>query len=189
MPTIAFSDGFMSGSATTFMGRFMSYGVNNNSSDLTVQGLLSRGNAAAGAPPSKACAIALMKGAVPTDFTGLTTFGSRSADILCQWIYAINTNNLSPSVPNTNPAVITSDFVAATASGTATWFWWRTVAAANIGSQPNWSSSSTLYDQIIGTVGTVGSGSDLEIPSTTITSTQLLRILNLRLQLPSTYNY
>lgn len=188
MPTIAFSDSFMSGSSTTFMGRFMAYNVQNNGSVYALLAAGPDGNQQGQAPAGQ---ILLMKGTVPTDFSSLTSYSNRSADVLAQWNVGTRPggNNFTVSTPNTNPAIISTTFVAATASGTATWFWWisRLLYSSSSVNPPY--LNSPLPSQIVGTVGEVGSGSDLEISSTTITTNQLLRILNLRLQLPSTYTY
>lgn len=195
MPTIAFSDAFMSGSASTFMGRMMTYNLQDSSS----YGLLPAGGSGfTGFFP--AAYLAIMKGTVPSNFTSLTSYTSRSADELCSWWVTPGTggpshgfgNYFTPtaSTVNANPNTIETIYNSATASGTATWFWWMTRGyrgyTASFG---NSSWNDTLSCQIIGTIGTIGSGSDLELPSTSITSGQLLRIVNLRLQLPSTYVY
>lgn len=179
MPTIAFSDAFMSGSASTAMGRFVNYRAISNFSGNT-NGLWT---SYAPGSLSQACQITIMKGTVPVSTASLTSFADRSADILITYDSAAD--NLSPSATTyfLNPGVFTSVFVSAAASGTATWFWW-TARPAN-GNSP----SNTLNQQIIGTVGVTGSGSDLEISSTTITAGQLFRIVDLRLQLATSYNY
>ena len=194
MPTIAFSDGFMAGSSTTLMGRVITYNTDSG-------GLLGGGPATSSSNlNAPAVIISLMKGAVPTNFSTLTGWSSRSADVLVSWAIrtasstttlgsnAINNFTPSASTVNVNPNTIETTYAAATASGTATWVWWVT---RNWGRPASGGSTYTdvLYSQIIGTVGTIGSGNDLELPSTTITSGQLLRVVNLRLQLPSTYNY
>lgn len=186
MPTIAFSDAFMSGSASTYMGRLMAYNsINNN-------GLLSPGSDGwSGYRP--AGYLMLMKGTVPTDFTGLTAYSSRSSDRLCSWVIANgDTNNFSPSASsvNSNPNTIETGFVAAEFSGTATWFWFFTRGWAPY-VYPTYPSgySDTIYSQIVGTVTATGGGGDLEIASTTITANQLLRVMNFRIELPSTYTY
>lgn len=200
MPTIAFSNGFMAGSSGTLMGRVISYGS-------TGVGLLPGGGAGAYSY-APAVILSLMKGTVPSNFSTLTSWASRSADVLVSWAIRndsrYNTtypavNNFSPSAStvNLNPNTLETTYVTAGAapaagvSGTATWFWWVTRDWYPYGSFVGEGGQyrDNIYQQIIGTVGTIGSGSDLELPSTTITSGQLLRVVNLRLQLPSTYNY
>ena len=183
MPTIDFSQNFIQSQTTSVMGRMYNWEQNPNGSITaglwTIPGSFSQ--------TYSYCAIYIMKGTVPTDITTLTAFSQRSADVLVTWDLPFGgTNDLSPS--NTtyylNPSVITSIYVAAGASGTATWFWWLTRATSDTRPQ-----DSPLYQQIIGTVGDTGSGNDLEISSTSVVSGQLYRINNLRLQLPRTYTY
>ena len=128
--------------------------------------------------------IHLMQGVVPTDLSTLTSYSVRSADILVSWYnfnYG-NSNNLSAFHINissyTTPCIISSSYVAATASGTATWFWWT---VRNIPSSGNMTGGTTLHHQIVGTVGTTGSGADLELPDVNITSGENYRFLNLRI--------
>jgi hypothetical protein len=85
-----------------------------------------------------------------------------------------------------NPAVISTQYVAASASGTATWFWW--IVPPTLGSG-NRDTAATPIHQIIGTVGATGTGSDLELVSTTITAGEQYRILNLRILFPTTWTY
>jgi hypothetical protein len=125
-----------------------------------------------------------MKGTVPSDLSSLTTFSSRSADALVNW-YNFNFNNsnnpatLHISVSSyVTPVILSSAYVAAEASGTATWFWWT---VRNIPNSGNYSTGNTLHHQVVGTVGTTGSGADMELPSTSIVSGQNYRFLNLRI--------
>lgn len=182
MPTLEFSENFMqsSASANNVMGRIVNYraifdfGTNINAGLWTNY---------AGGWASQACQITIMKGVVPTNITALTSFADRSADVLITYDSAAD--NLSPSATTyyLSPAVFTSVFVTASASGTATWFWW-TCRPAN-GPTPQ----NTLNQQIIGTVGLTGGGDDLEIPNTSIVAGQLYRISDLRLQLPRIFVY
>ena len=123
--------------------------------------------------------INIMKGTVPADFTTLTAYSSRSADILMSYNPY---NNAAVTVNSTsNPAIITGN-VAATAAGVATWFWLTT---RKIGSG---APTDTLVHQMIGTVGMSGTGSDLEINNTTVVSGTVYRISNLRINFPTTFN-
>lgn len=127
--------------------------------------------------------IGIYQGTVPTDFSGLTTPTSRSADLLVQWD-STNSNNFSMSINVTvNPAIINSAYQVATASGTATWFRWYTRVSDGGFVTPY------VATQIIGTVGATGSGADLEIPSTAIVSGRAYRIQNLRILFPSSWSY
>lgn len=185
MPTIAFSENLMqsSASSTNIMGRTISLGVQ-------------RGGQNAGLWPNPDYGsntafpqFHIMKGSVPSNLSSITSFSTRSADVLLSWAATMPFNqspgNFTPSTATyyLNPAVFTSSYKAASASGTATWFWW-TVRAAPFNELQN-----TLFQQIAGTVGVTGSGADLEISSTTITENALYRLFNFRLQFPTTFNY
>lgn len=182
MPTIAFSDNFMSG-AGSVMDRLMSYNVVTNNNNL-INGLLSNGGVfnSSGMEYLRGGVISIMKGTVPTNFNSITDYSSRSADVLVQW--TILNGNFPAASTTTNPAVITSSFVSAIESGTATWFWWITRGQRGGGLYNN-----EIFEQIAGTVDVTGSGADLEIASTSITSGQLFRLTDLRLQLATSFNY
>ena len=73
----------------------------------------------------------IMQGTVPTDFTTLTTFNARSADLLITYtpdpqITPNLSNQFLPTVQAATPMVLATSYVDATATGTATWFWWMT---------------------------------------------------------------
>lgn len=180
MPTIAFSDNFMFGSSSTVMGRLMSYNEQVYNQNNTT-GLMSWGDFANGIF-ARAGLVCIMKGTVPTNFTTLTDFSSRSADVLVQW--SVPGGQFTAS-PTTNPASFSSSFAAASASGTATWFWWMSRGYRS----PSSGFNNTIFEQIVGTVGVTGSGADLEISSTSITAGQLFRVIDLRLQLATSFNY
>jgi len=127
-----------------------------------------------------------MKGTVPVNFSTLVNFNARSADVLVTYItQSLAPGDFSPTVSTTNPSTIATNYVVATATGTATWFWWT--QRATVGGNVN--GTDALVHQVIGTVGTIGSGADLEISSVSITSGSAYRILNLRLNWPTTWVY
>lgn len=125
--------------------------------------------------------INIYQGTVPTDFSTLTAFNSRSADVLVS--FNTTTAGLFTSTVNTstNPSLIATAYQNASATGTATWFRWFTYNGT--------SGSNALIHQIIGTVGATGSGADLEISSTSIVSGRAYRIQTLRIQFPSSFTY
>lgn len=135
--------------------------------------------------------IAIMKGAVPTDFTGLTTFGARSSDLLVLFDASgltseTHANQFATSQATANPAIFTSTYSTATGSGDATWFWWftTTTAAGNV-----FSDATTIYNQIIGTVGATGSGADLIIPSVSVAAGDSIRVYDFRIQIPTSWTF
>lgn len=131
--------------------------------------------------------ILVMKGTVPSDFTTLASINSRAADILIR--YSTQFNSLADFVTSqvtVNPANISTQYRAAQASGTATWLWWVVIPTLPSG-EPN--DASGLLHQVIGTVGLPLSGADLEIPTTNIATGEQYRIVNLRVQFPTSWNY
>lgn len=128
--------------------------------------------------------IKIMKGIVPTDFSTLLLSTTRASDVLVNFLTGFYDasipgirDNLTPSSTASNPIIISTNYISATSSGLGTWFWVQQFDSTN------------LLQQIIGTVGTVGSGADLEIPDTNIVSGNAYRILNLRLQFPTTWTF
>lgn len=123
--------------------------------------------------------VKIMKGTPPVGFSGLTQTTSRSSDVLVT--FTMDDTDVFEKFSNfeTNPVVIETTYQQASASGTATWFWW-VVTETDPG-------SNIIGHQIVGTIGTVGSGSDLEMLSTTIESGKYYRVSNLKFLFPNTY--
>jgi len=137
----------------------------------------------------------IMKGAIPTDLSAITNFSDRSADVLCafdatHWSSVNNVNDFANSQVSVRPAIINSVYNVASQSGQATWFWWVVrYWAGNHFVNSTAEGLPCFVHQIAGTVGTSGSGADLELPSTDIISGQTYRVYNFRVQLPSTWTY
>jgi hypothetical protein len=133
--------------------------------------------------------LCIMKGTVPVNFSTLTSFNAQSANVLVTFDSSANTgggaNNFIGTQDNSNPMVITTTYINAIASGTATWFWWFTSLANNTA----WNNSDLPANQIVGTVGITGSGADLTLPSVAITSGNPYRIVNYRLQIPTEWTF
>jgi hypothetical protein len=127
--------------------------------------------------------IAIYKGTVPTDFSTLTAYNSRSTDVLVSYTGARTSNFISSSSFSSNPVIINSLFQAATASGTAAWF--RLCTHSGFSTGP----ANLIMHQIVGTVGATGSGADLEMGDVNIVSGRNYKISNLRIQFPSVWNY
>jgi hypothetical protein len=121
--------------------------------------------------------IQLMKGSVPTDFSGLTSPTSRSSDILAAWSTGTGTWTYSNPVTNGDGiARIDSPYVTASSSGIASWFWWYNVDRFD-----------RILIQLAGTVGT--SGTDMVMGDTTIIAGANYRFLNLKFDIPTEYTY
>jgi len=130
--------------------------------------------------------IFLMKGIVPSSFTEIPKISSRSSDILC--IFSSGYNNpadFTGSQCSVNPIVINTTYVAASASGTATWFWWATMPILS----STFNFSMNIVHNLYGTVGELYSGADLELNGTNIIVGQLYRISGLRLQIPTLWTF
>lgn len=125
----------------------------------------------------------IYKGTVPSNFSTLTTYDSRSSDILLSYESRLVNDFNEASVYTTNPAVINTEYKSSylSRSGTATWFRWF--------SYVNDASTYPLVHQIIGEVGTPGSGKELVISSTNITASGLYKIGKVRLNFTSTFVY
>lgn len=124
----------------------------------------------------------IYKGTVPTDFSTLTAYDSRSSDILLSYETRLVNDFLESSVLDVNPAVINTEYKTSylSRSGTASWFRWFSYLDT---------SPYPLIHQIIGEVGVPGTGKDLNISSTNITSSGLYKIGRLRLNFSGTFVY
>lgn len=97
--------------------------------------------------------------------------------------FANNTNSIANSGNFRNSSInndilnFSTEFVAAPASGLATWF----CLYHDI--------NNTIGNFITGSVGITGSGADIEIPDTNITTGELYRILGWKLKFPSSWEY
>lgn len=127
----------------------------------------------------------LMKGTIPSTPT-LANVNARLSDVLVRFRHSGGLEWNTYSIVSSNPVSLTSQFVTAGASGTASWFWWVVVAAMN--SSPG-DDGQALTHQVIGTVGLTGSGADLEMVSTAITAGEIYRIANLKILFPSIWTY
>ena len=152
-----------------------------SSSPSALSGLLPAANTGSG---QLAGQILLMKGTIPAA-PNLGAVSARSSDILVRFRQSLSYDWNGYSNFNTNPVSMTSQYSAAQAGGTATWFWW----VVNIANSPPGDDSTGMYQQAIGTVGLVGSGADLEMGSTNIVNGQQYRIANLKINFPSLWTF
>lgn len=153
-------------------------------------GILNGGSNGNLGPYAEVSYLHLMQGTVPTDLTTLTSVSSRSTDILATFTTMDGTTNpegdFLPTQTTINPAVIETHFKSALASGTVTWFWLVTASCTNdaYGIQLD-----PIIHQIVGTVGATGSGMDLELPDTNIITGQQYRIVNFKIQFPTSWTF
>ncbi len=187
MPTIEMSAGFVQPYVSRMftLGTIISSSANGTSAVLATTsaattGLLNSGDNQFGWSNTL---FYIMKGTPPVDFSVITTMASRSADILMTFKTAnLNAGDFLPTNVNVNPAIIQTNYVNASVTGTATWFWWTQQAYA-------YPTSNYPILQVMGTVGTIGSGADLEIPNVNIVSGTPYRVSNLRLSFPTTWTF
>ena len=130
--------------------------------------------------------IYIMKGTAPTSFSALTSYSAGpTSDILCYFNSSTDFSSVSTA---DNKFVMSTSNKVATASGTATWFWAIGPAEYNTFSfGAGITSTAPLCQQFIGSVGATGSGADLEITSTSLTSGQAYRITGLTINISPTY--
>lgn len=158
-------------------------------------GMLCGSNTPDNNPVYASAMINIMQGVVPTDFSTLPVYSSRSSDVLVSLTTPYG-DSLGPDgviqetqyfnmvTTGTNPVIINTIYKNAIASGAATWFRWMVVTRPTFASIPD-----TMLHQIIGTVGVSGSGADLEMDDVNVVSGQPYRISSLRVTFPSFFTY
>jgi hypothetical protein len=127
----------------------------------------------------------LMKGVPPT-YNELNTILSRTSDVLVTFSPQSLTNPNMWVNNGETPSILlqSTDLASASASGTATWLWWHSGSNTGLG------TGGVPYIQAIFTVGTPGSGSDFEMPTTDIVSGRGYKLINgPRLTMATEFNY
>lgn len=125
----------------------------------------------------------IMKGVKPIDFTGLTKYEDRSADVLAQ--FSVNQSHFVMTKSG-NVATISTTYNNASSSGLATWFW---LITRQWNYYTGYYANTLLIHQTMGTIGLPGTSSDLELQDTNIVSGQPYRILNLGLRFPTSWTF
>lgn len=125
----------------------------------------------------------LMKG-TPITVPNSANVLARNSDTLVEWN---NYYTQWTTTVNTNPVIINTPYTAATQSGTATWMWWFVKTWS--GGYVSQNNANAFIHEAVGTVGGAGSGADVELTYPNIVSGVSYRILNLRLQLPTSWTY
>lgn len=124
--------------------------------------------------------LRIMKGAYPTSWADLTSTTSRSADTLMEFSNVGNViSSISTLTPTSGPCIINTPLVAATQSGTASWFWAYTL----------WNGTDMGFRWLGTSITTIGGGGDLEIETLSIVSGTNYRISNFRIDFPATWTY
>lgn len=122
--------------------------------------------------------LRIMKGTKPTDFSGMTNGAtSYASDVLIDFKNdGTSTNDaLTPSTATNNVFTLNTEIRTAAATGTATWFWWVMYSSA---------TTTTILNQVMGTVGLIGSGADIEIPNVNILAGNPYRISGVKWYVP-----
>lgn len=136
--------------------------------------------------------IKIMKGTKPTDFTGFVDSTSYSSDTLVTFYgYQSGGSDLGTLhyTATANPFVMYSDYAEATGTGIATWFWSYTRFGGTSNTGPNFTGTRLVRRAMIGTVGLVDAGEDLEFNDVNIIAGKLYRVINLKIQVPTTYTF
>ena len=174
MAKIEFSQGFMSGLPARILKNTVA-----NTIDIQNLGLLSYSNFYP--HPQTYPYFSIFKGTKPSIATFKTNYASlMTNDCLLKFIHDLSNGptELSPTVIS-NPIVISSIYKAADKSGDAAWFclYRRYV------------NNSVQDHAILGDVGLIGSGADLELPDLNIVAGNIYRIDNFKINLPSSWEY
>jgi hypothetical protein len=120
-----------------------------------------------------------MKGTKPT--APLGTFAASVPDLLVEF----RTYTYEISAVGGNPYTISSGFKTASQTGLATWF----IIILDTASGGDPVNTNVIEQQVIGTVGVIGSGEDMVISNTSIVSGNQYRIYNLKLSIPESWTY
>ena len=135
--------------------------------------------------------VAMYSGTPPTDFSGLTDSNSTAGGtILWYKQESVESNtHWSITIPTNATVTLTTGFEQAVATGTASWFriWGTGDGVAN--STDSHDMVANHRSQLVGTIGTEGSGADLILPTTNIVSGKYYRIQNLKFNLPTDFTY
>jgi hypothetical protein len=123
----------------------------------------------------------IMQGSIPADVNNIAT-NIPTSNVLLTWS---STPYASNSYFANQNEIVTMNlpFVAASSSGTASWFYLKTHPYSGT------AISATQNHGIIGTVGVIGSGADLEIAATNIVSGNQYRIVNFKMAFPYYLDY
>lgn len=158
--------------------------------------LASMGNASTGGSGNWSIGhICVMKGTMPANVNTITSYASMSADVLVSFPAKIGRNGTYLFDAPVNAGTLTNTWVDvgtkytnASATGTATWLWifGRQITAFSTSA---FTYGDAVYNSVIGSVGLAGTGSDFEMANINIITGQPYRVNNMKLTLPSVYNY
>lgn len=134
--------------------------------------------------------LTIMKGSRPTSISQIsptmkgTEVNSRLTDALL--VYESASGHFSPAQLAVNPVIFSTIFVPARLTGTATWFWLRNYGGSGI---PYGGPGIFIGQSVIGTVGLLGSGADLEMADVNVLSGDNYRISAMKLEFPTSWEF
>jgi hypothetical protein len=177
MAKIEFSQGFMSGLPARILKSNGAGGTDVN--NIQSHGLLGNG----GGSPYSAGSFRIFKGTKPTiAFIKNTTNARNAYDNDCLLTFEDGSYDLRNTTEAANPIIIKSIYKLSIKSGIAAWFYMART-------QTGYDEHRVFNHAIIGDVGLIGSGADLELPDLNIISGNLYRIDNFKINLPSSWIY
>lgn len=188
MSYVKCSKNFLTGSTDSLMGRIVnlysgSYSPSVGGSGGPQFGLLSQ-------PPRNANGVWLsgntgnlriMAGSPPSNVNNLSNSTPPSGSSTIAQVLSLSTSGLFNPTGNNwyvNPTSISTIFLEATGNGIASWFWLSAMNSV---------SGGTVWHNIIGNVGLIGSGADMQVADLFISAGQLCRIVSLKLTLPPSF--
>jgi hypothetical protein len=201
MGILKFSPALLAGSSTSLQGWFTNWGNVNGSgvsgnlylppfNGPTLPFLQAGGPTFVTSVRTNVALVRIMSGPRPTDIETLTNASILPAGTSVLW--QLGTNNVNTdwaptgSLAYNDPTSISSVFTLVGATGVASWFWILTTDGG-YNQQGGFVFGTSIYFNITGTVGLVGSGSDMEMLNTSLTAGQYLRILNLKIRMPTNF--
>lgn len=132
--------------------------------------------------------ILIMKGTKPT--APIASMAAYLSDVLITfdstyWTSGSGSDDFGLSQGG-NPYTLATIFKAAAQAGTATWF---ILLTSELSAGNTYATATQPLQQIIGTVGTTGSGADMTLSDVNIVSGTQYRIYNFRLAIPTSWTY
>lgn len=177
MAKIEFSQGFMSGLPARILkaSGYIGVDVKNN----YPFGILGSG----GGSPYSAGTLRIFKGSKPSiAYIKNTTNALNVFNNDCLLTFDDDSSELRNTTIVSNPIIIRSIYKPSIRSGSASWFYMART-------QTGYDKHIVFNHAIVGDVGLIGSGADLELPDLNIVSGNLYRIDNFKINLPSSWIY
>lgn len=178
------STDFLNGSSNSLMGRVVNlYGNSYTPGEGPQYGILSQPGRTwwGGYNNGNTGNLRIMTGNKPQSVNNLSNSNPPAGTaIIAQILSLSDSGYFNPTVARwySDPTSISTIFIECVGSGVATWFWICVMNTINGG---------TVWHNIIGDVGLIGSGSDMEVAETFITAGQFCRIVSLKLKLPTPF--